>query len=144
LQEALVQKRTHASQITTAKRQEQLAAANEVRLKMIKKILPDVTEDEFKLHNSLFLREFTPTAEFFKSVENWFDKLIKANRQSGFYYTEEALKEVLIGMWLQILKASGSGILTGLYYFLKAPFSPYMKIRIIMEKIWEKLAQISF
>ena len=139
MNEFLTYKRVHPKQITQDKKDELITTAHEIRLKQIKKILPDVKDKEFEIHKLLYSKKFEPTVSFFKSVEKWFNKLVQANRKSNFYLKEESLKEIFVYLWIKVCRVSGKNFLTAFYFFIKSNIPLTIKFRVIFRKINEHI-----
>lgn len=91
VQRTLFHYRTHASQISTARREAQIAKSNEVRLKMLRWLNPDFTDEEKRY----FLDSFVPckieSKEDIAKLKRFAQLLISRNTYGN--YSNEALRQ---------------------------------------------------
>lgn len=91
VQRTLFHYRTHASQISTARREAQIAKSNEVRLKMLHWLNPDFTDEEKRY----FLDNFVPckinSKEDVAKLKDFAQLLISRNTHGN--YSNEALQQ---------------------------------------------------
>lgn len=90
VQRTLFHYRTHATQISTARRQAQIEKSNEVRLQMLEWLSSDFSDEEKRY----FLDTFVPcrigSKEDVKSLQQFSDLLVNHNTQG--HYSNEALR----------------------------------------------------
>lgn len=84
LNEILVQYRVHPSQISSSKRQEQMLAADKVRLNQLKTLEVAPDEDDIHLHLKLMNGMLLDKNEL-QSAVNWLNRVIEGNASKKIY-----------------------------------------------------------
>lgn len=105
LPEPLLSYRKHPESISKTQNETQKINSQKIRLEQIKKIGLDPTDEELKVHGSIFSLSFLLLEKFLSDAENWLLKIIAANEKNGIY-DQDSLKKIVADRWLLICSAN--------------------------------------
>ncbi len=94
LTKPLILRRVHPEQ-ATSKKAETRRIPSKIRRMQLGKIGINPTDKEMQLHDALADHSFKPVPGSYDLLNNWFEKIIKANREAH-YYSEKALNDILV------------------------------------------------
>ena len=94
VQRTLFHYRTHPTQISTSRREAQIAKSNDVRLQMFEWLSPDFTEEEKQYFIGPFLSPQLTSKQDLKERRVFCDKMIDRNRSVG-HFDENSLQQRL-------------------------------------------------
>jgi len=103
LGEILLLYRLHPAQAGKSDFVKQQRFAGLVRLEELKNLDPNVTPEEFGLHEAITLYQFQYNEAFLEKIRLWLNKLKTSNSKSN-YYPEPQLSNILDNKWLEICR----------------------------------------
>ena len=107
IQDALYKYRIHFSQISNLHKDTQMAEIAKIRLKQLRDLGLEPTEEELAIHNAIrnswmwVSEALKSNLDFAQRAEKWFYKIIQVNRKNKIY-EEKALLNTLGTMWFGI------------------------------------------
>jgi glycosyltransferase involved in cell wall biosynthesis len=106
ISEVLLLYRVHPGQTTMRLNEEQIQTSGMTRLKQIKKLEINPTEDEFNIHQSISLcNSLNASNHFFNQVDSWLSKL-KAANDAKRVFPDPAFTKVLIYYYIALFNKS--------------------------------------
>lgn len=109
LGQVLLEYRSHASQLSRESSEYFTNLLRRLHRRVLEPILPDLTEEDLRLHHQISLFGDTNDISSLLRVSAWLNRLVEANRQRGFY--DPAVMERVFGRkWAWLCRqAAGSG-----------------------------------
>jgi hypothetical protein len=125
--EILLQYRLHDQSVGCKHSTGQLAAANRVREKQLRRLLGEFSQQEFALHCGLGLWQVDGTWSTVDLVHDWLCKLYDANNSVQIYANEFFMRELASRWWYCCHHSTGCGMKIVRRYF-SSPLSKYTEL----------------
>jgi glycosyltransferase involved in cell wall biosynthesis len=110
IDKVLLEYRLHRNKVGAIHNQEQLDAADEIRIKQLNELGIRPLEEEFLLHHAISLWEFRTDKDFIRKAEAWLIRLKDKNMEKKVY-PEPAFLQVLAERWFAVCnKATALGL----------------------------------
>jgi glycosyltransferase involved in cell wall biosynthesis len=101
LQEALYEYRVHPVQISTAKIESQNKLKFGIQFYSLRKILPDITDEEIDLYEKISFHHYKYTIDFLDKCEELYIRMLKNNAEKKVFDQTFLAKEIQ-GIWFSI------------------------------------------
>lgn len=101
LDEPLLEYRAHAGQVSRNYNEVQRASVQKAQEIIFNQLQLKISEEERKLHLSLFLEEYQPTELYLAAVEAWLTRLVAANEKTLFF-DRLAFRDVTGEWWFRV------------------------------------------
>lgn len=103
--EVLLGYRKHPESVSQTHTSIQIENANKVRVKLLAALAIVPSAAEFEIHKSFIPPTAMNTEEFIVQLENWFNKILTANRKTKVY-SQNSLEKVLSRRWFDVCSAN--------------------------------------
>lgn len=132
--EILVRYRIHENQISTNQKNDQIKNAAKIRITLLNKLGITPTDEEIELHESIGYLKPQNNFNFYKKVNNWFKKIINANKKSKIY-SQSSLDYIIANYWITFCILSKKDLLILFYFFIITPLSFKIKINAFLNRL---------
>jgi glycosyltransferase involved in cell wall biosynthesis len=107
LSDVLLDYYSHEGQATTAKYEQMLAMCSNVHARLVRRLIPDATEDDLALHLRIAIPHELMSVTELQIAEKWLLRLVEANDLKGLY-DPTAMRAVIFDIWRTVCYGSVS------------------------------------
>jgi len=136
----LVMYRVHNNQISTSKRNEQLKNETKIKKAIIKKLLPDISDNVILIHEKVVISTEKISAAEFSRYSEFLKKLVEANYIMK-KYEPDCLRRAIQSLWVSALKRAPSLTIVPLMWnssFTK-DYSWVKRLRLVIKQVYESV-----